>query len=66
MDKYYKKINEIIEDLESKNFVRFGQEANEKVESYWQIGKMLVEAQGGSEKAKDLLKSMAKTIVLQV
>lgn len=49
---YYKEIKDVIEELEGNNFLRVQNENNEKVESYWQIGKILVDAQGGKEKAK--------------
>ncbi len=50
-NKYYNEINNIIETLEINNKVRRIREENEKVKAYWEIGKIIVEAQNGKERA---------------
>lgn len=49
---YYDEINSIIETLEINNCVRKIKEENEKVKAYWEIGRLIVEAQGGNKNAK--------------
>jgi len=44
---YYNEITSIIENIEINSRVRQLQDNSEKLEAYWEIGKLLVEAQGG-------------------
>lgn len=60
---YFNEINEIIANLEANNTVRKLKYENEKIESYWQIGSLIIKAQGGKEKAKygdELIKNWAQ------
>ena len=50
--KYYKQIKELIETYEINNKVRYMQDNHEKLLTNWKIGKILVEAQGGLNRAK--------------
>ena len=50
--KYYKQIKELIETYEVNNKVRYLQDNHEKLLTNWKIGKLLVEAQGGLNRAK--------------
>ena len=49
---YYKRIKELIETYEVNNKVRYIEDNNEKLLINWNIGKILVEAQGGLNRAK--------------
>lgn len=49
---YYNKINNIVEELEINTKIREIKTNQEKVLAYWNIGKLIVEAQGGKERAK--------------
>ena len=49
---YYKQIKELIETYEINNKVRYMQDNHEKLLTNWKIGKILVEAQGGLNRAK--------------
>ena len=49
---YYNQVNTIIEDLEVSKKVRNFQDNHETLISYWNIGKLIVEAQGGEKLAK--------------
>ena len=60
---YYKRIKELIETYEVNNKVRYMQDNHEKLLTNWKIGKLLVEAQGGLNRAKygdGLIKKWAK------
>lgn len=50
--KYYQKIKNIIEKIEINTKVRYLQDNSEKIIGYWNIGKLLVEAQNGEARAK--------------
>ena len=50
--KYYKQIKELIETYEVNSKVRYMQDNHEKLLTNWKIGKTLVEAQGGLNRAK--------------
>ena len=50
--KYYKQIKELIETYEVNSKVRSIQDNHEKLLTNWKIGKILVEAQGGLNRAK--------------
>ena len=49
---YYKQIKELIETYEVNSKVRYMQDNHEKLLTNWKIGKILVEAQGGLNRAK--------------
>lgn len=49
---YYNKITNIIETVEVTSKVRALQDNSEKLKAYFEIGKLLIEAQGGSTRAK--------------
>ena len=49
---YYKRIKELIETYEVNNKVRYIEDNHEKLLTNWNIGKILVEAQGGLNRAK--------------
>jgi len=51
-EKYYKEITTIIEDIEVNTKVRQFQDNTEKLQAYWTIGKLIVEAQSGVKKSK--------------
>ncbi len=51
-EKYYKEIEHLIKKNEINKRVRKLEENQELVTTYWQIGKIIVEAQGGKAKAK--------------
>ena len=62
---YYKQIEELIETYEINNKVRYIQDNHEKLLTNWTIGKLLVEAQGGLNRAKygdGLIKKWAKDL----
>ena len=62
---YYKQIEELIETYEINNKVRYIQDNHEKLLTNWTIGKLLVEAQGGLNRAKygdGLIKKWAKNL----
>ena len=50
--KYYNQIKELIETYEVNSKVRYIQDNHEKLLTNWTIGKLLVEAQGGLNRAK--------------
>lgn len=49
---YFEEIKELIENKEVKDGVRRLSENNDKLKTYYEIGKLLVEAQGGENKTK--------------
>ena len=51
-EKYYLEIKELIENYEVNHRVRNLQDNREKLKTNWNIGKLLVEAQGGKNRAK--------------
>ena len=62
---YYKQIKELIETYEVNSKVRYMQDNHEKLLTNWKIGKLLVEAQGGLNRAKygdGLIKKWAKDL----
>ena len=52
VDKYYLEIKELIKNYEINHRVRTLQDNSEKLEMNWNIGRLLVEAQGGVKRAK--------------
>ena len=48
-DKFYKSIKEVLEESRKRIYRNI---QNEMVQAYWQIGKMIVEKQGGTDRAK--------------
>lgn len=50
--KYYNEITNIIEAIEVNERVRKLQDNSEKLKAYWEIGRLLVDAQGGKKYAK--------------
>ena len=50
--KYYNQIKELIETYEVNSKVRYIEDNHEKLLTNWTIGKLLVEAQGGLNRAK--------------
>ncbi|MDE5539263.1 MAG: PDDEXK nuclease domain-containing protein [Bacilli bacterium] len=67
-NKYYIEIENIIQNIEVNSQVRALQENNERLKSYWKIGKLLVEAQNGIARAKygdTLLKKWSFKLVAQ-
>ena len=51
-EKYYSEIKELIENYEVNHRVRAFQDNSEKLQMKWNIGRLLVEAQGGLNRAK--------------
>ena len=51
-EKYFLEIKNIIEKIEVSHQVRQIEENIERVQGYWEIGKQIVEAQGGEKRAK--------------
>ena len=51
-EKYYQEIEHLIKRNEINKRARKLEEKNDTIVIYWQIGKTLVEAQGGSRRAK--------------
>ena len=49
---YFEEIKELIENKEVKDGVRRLSENNDKLKAYYEISKLLVEAQGGENKTK--------------
>ncbi len=49
---YYHEIKNLIENYEINHRVRTLQDNSEKLQMNWDIGRLLVEAQGGSKRAK--------------
>ena len=49
---YYHEIKDLIEKYEVNHLVRALQDNTEKLQMNWNIGRLLVEAQGGSKRAK--------------
>lgn len=63
---YYEKIKNVIEEKEINDKVRYIESNKETVETYFVIGRLLVEAQGGEKRAKygdELIKKWAKQFV---
>ena len=49
---YYKEIKNLIEEKEVNDKVRYLESNKETIKTYYEIGRLLIEAQGGEEKAK--------------
>ena len=49
---YYNQIKNVIENYEVSNKVRVMQDNRDRLKTNWQIGKLLVDAQGGMSRAK--------------
>ena len=49
---YYKEIKNLIEEKEVNDKVRYLESNKETIKTYYEIGKLLTNAQGGEEKAK--------------
>ena len=65
MNKYYLEIKELIESYEINHRVRALQDNSEKLLMNWNIGRLLVEAQGGNKRAKygdDLINNWGKNL----
>ena len=63
--KYYNQIKELIETYEVNSKVRYIEDNHEKLLTNWTIGKLLVEAQGGLNRAKygdGLIKKMGQCL----
>ena len=52
MNNYYKEIEHLIIKNETNKKARVYQQNNEDLETKWNIGRLLVEAQGGESRAK--------------
>ena len=52
MNNYYKEIEHLIIKNETNKKARTYQQNNEDLETKWNIGRLLVEAQGGESRAK--------------
>ena len=65
MNNYYLEIKELIENYEINHRVRTLQDNSEKLLMNWNIGRLLVEAQGGNKRAKygdDLIKKWSQKL----
>lgn len=51
-EKYYSEIKELIENYEVNHKVRYLQDNEEKLQTNWMIGKLLIDAQGRGKRAK--------------
>ena len=60
---YYDEINNYVKKAEIGKSIRESNANRELVECYWNVGRLIVEAQGGKEKAKY---SMPKRVLLQL
>ena len=49
---YYKEIKNLIEEKEVNDKVRYLESNKETIKTYYEIGRLLIKAQGGEEKAK--------------
>lgn len=49
---YYKEIKNLIEEKEANDKVRYLENNKETIKTYYKIGRLLIKAQGGKEKAK--------------
>ena len=68
-DKYYSEIKERIINVEVTNRVKDYSKNRITLENYYEIGRLIVEAQGGEEKAKygdELIKKYSKKLMLEV
>ena len=68
-DKYYKEIKERIIDVETTEQVKNYTTNRVKLENYYEIGKLIIEAQGGEKRAKygdGLIKEYSKKLVMEV
>lgn len=65
---YYKEIKNIIEEKEVNEKVRYLESNNEAIKTYFEIGRLLIEAQGGETRAKygdSLIKEWSEKLVEQ-
>ncbi len=65
---YFDKIKNIIEEKEVNDKVRYLESNKETIKTYFEIGRLLIEAQGGEMRAKygdNLIKEWSKTLVLK-
>ena len=51
-DEALKKVKDVIIDIESNRRVRMMVDNEERIKGYYEIGRLLVEAQGGTSRAK--------------
>ena len=74
---YYDEINNYVKKAEIGKSIRESNANRELVECYWNVGRLIVEAQGGKEKAKygnsllrigqkNLLRNTEKAIHMQI
>ena len=66
MQNYFNEINSIIENTEVSKRIRIYKDNSETLKNYWNIGKLLIEAQGGEARAKygnGLIKEWSKVFV---
>ena len=66
MQNYFNEINSIIENTEVNKRIRIYKDNSETLKNYWNIGKLLIEAQGGEARAKygdGLIKEWSKVFV---
>ena len=62
---YYDEVNSYVKKVEIGKAIRETNANMELVECYWNVGRLIVEAQGGKEKAKygnELLKTWAEKL----
>ena len=65
MKNYYNEIAELIEEMEAKRYVREVNNKNDAIKTYREIGRLLVEAQGGEHKDNEgntLIKKLSKKL----
>lgn len=67
-DEYYNEISNIIETIEVNSRVRKLQDNSEKLQAYWNIGRLIVEAQQGETRARygeNLIKKWSEDLMLK-
>ncbi len=52
MNNYYNEINHLVKKLEVNKKARYLQDNSNTLKTYWEVGKLIVEAQGGEKRAK--------------
>lgn len=76
-EKIYTEIYNLIEEKEINSKVRYLKDNKETLETYWNIGRLIVEAQGGTSRAKygdelikngqlNYQKNLVRIIVLEI
>ena len=68
-DKYYKKIKERVIDVETTIRVKDYSKNKVTLENYYEIGKLIIEAQGGEDRAKygdNLIKEYSKKLMIEI